>query len=147
MARKIISKGAIDPMAGVYVIPDPRIYDKKILPGDPTWKEVYGKIKCVRCGQPLLPGESYTAKSTMVKNRGWRFDVTHFDLCEPPKKQTKFLRKIQKETIVPRPVKGAPGTCDSCGKKGLHHPKDELGKRDTTKLECRFCHSTIKVEG
>ena len=97
MAKKLISKEPIDPMVGVYVIPDPRIYDRKILPGDPTWKELYGKIRCVRCGQKMEPGELYTAKSVLTK-RGWRFNVTHHDPCEPPKKSTKFLKKIRRET-------------------------------------------------
>jgi hypothetical protein len=147
MARKIIpKKEEVDPMAGVYVIPDPTLYNRKVFPGDPTWEDLYGKSRCVRCGQKMEPGQLYTAKCVRTKH-GWRLDVTHYDHCEPPtKKPNKFLRKIQKETPVERPQKGAPGTCDSCGKKGLHHPKDQSGKRDYTKLECRFCHSTSEVK-
>ena len=145
MARKLISKEPIDPMVGVYVIPDPTVYNRKVFPGDPTWETMYGNRRCVRCGQKMNPGELYTARSRLTK-RGWRFEITHHDPCEPPKKPTKFLRKIQKDIIEPRPQKGAPGVCEACGKKGLHHPKDQSGKRDHTKMECRFCHTTIEVK-
>lgn len=46
-------------MTGVYRIPLRRVFNKKRIPGDPSWDQIYGKKRCVSCRQYFHEGDVY----------------------------------------------------------------------------------------
>jgi len=68
-------------MAGVYRVPLRRVFNKKRIPGDPSWNDVYGKARCVICHKHFSEGDPYmvtvagkyehiNCRETAKKNKG-----------------------------------------------------------------------------
>lgn len=52
----------------VYRVPLRRVFNKSRMPGDLTWNEVYGKVKCCRCHKHFAEGDPYlTVTGTKIQ--------------------------------------------------------------------------------
>lgn len=83
----IMTKVAVSttkPSGKVYRIPLRRVYRKTHTEGDPTWKDLYGKLRCNVCKKPFDEGQPYVA-DYVVKRGKFALVVYHVE-CPKVKK-------------------------------------------------------------
>lgn len=81
--KSIFSRCAI--MPGIYRVPLRRVFRKGRIPGDPTWDEIYGKARCIKCRGHFSEGQPYRTDNTG--------GYSHVECPEKKKVLKKVLRK------------------------------------------------------
>lgn len=49
---------------GVYRVPIRTVFRKKHTLGDPSWDDIYGKVRCAKCHENFKEGEAYERAPT-----------------------------------------------------------------------------------
>ena len=88
----------------VYRVPLKRVYRKNHTENDPTWDEVYGANRCIKCKKRFHEGETYITVQTWHPTKdGSGYPVLkyqHTDCAEL--KDNLPIRKKEKEKVVRR---------------------------------------------
>jgi hypothetical protein len=53
---------------GVYRVPVRRVFNKNHVEGDPTWADIYGKARCMKCHKHFQEGDAYTVIVVLKKD-------------------------------------------------------------------------------